>query len=92
MGVTGVRAAVSDAAQVLVARTRAVSRPARSASVSGVSNGEQAAEVGEFADGVIVGSALVRCLRADSPDGRGGRGRALTAELAAGVRRVPQPS
>ena len=46
-------------------------------------NGEQAAEVASFADGVIVGSALVGCLL----DGDGLPAlRALTAELAAGVR------
>jgi tryptophan synthase alpha chain len=46
-----------------------------------------AADVAGFADGVIVGSALVRCLL-DSPDADGVAAvRALTEELAAGVRR-----
>ncbi|MCW2581272.1 MAG: tryptophan synthase, alpha subunit, partial [Klenkia sp.] len=50
----------------------------------GVSNGSQAAEVASFADGVIVGSAYVRQLL----DGHGAEGvRALSADLAAGVRR-----
>jgi len=53
----------------------------------GVSNGDQAAEVAAFADGVIVGSAFVKCLL-DSPDAAGitATGR-LAADLAAGVRR-----
>ena len=49
----------------------------------GVSNGEQAAEVASFADGVIVGSAYVR----EMLEGRGADGvRALSEELAKGVR------
>jgi tryptophan synthase alpha chain len=53
----------------------------------GVGNGAQAAEVAGFADGVIVGSALVRCVL-EAPDRGTGleRLRALSAELAAGVR------
>jgi len=55
-----------------------------------VSNGAQAEQVAAFADGVIVGSAFVRCLL-DAPDAATGTGaiRDLTAELSAGVRRVP---
>ena len=56
----------------------------------GVSNGDQAAEVAAYADGVIVGSAFVRALL-DHPDDRaaGLRAlRALTEDLAAGVRRA----
>ena len=41
----------------------------------------QAGEIAQFADGVIVGSALVRALSADGIDGVA----ALTADLAAGV-------
>ena len=54
----------------------------------GVRDGDQAAEVGAFADGVIVGSALVACLldATDAPAGLIAL-RALTADLAAGVRR-----
>ena len=54
----------------------------------GISNGDQAAEVGEFADGVIVGSALVRTLvDAATPDEGIDRLQDLVADLAAGVRR-----
>ena len=87
MGVTGARATMGDAAETLVARMRALAPDTTVCVGLGVSNGEQAAEVARFADGVIVGSALVRCLL-DSPDASGiSAARALAAELAAGVRR-----
>jgi tryptophan synthase alpha chain len=87
MGVTGARTTVGDAAATLVARVRSLA-PAIPVCVGlGVSTGAQAAQVGAFADGVIVGSALVRCLL-DSPDAAGVAAvRSLTAELAEGVRR-----
>jgi tryptophan synthase alpha chain len=83
MGVTGTRATVGDAAEKLVARTRAAA-PGLAVCVGlGVSNGQQAAEVAAFADGVIVGSAYVRELLED----RGVDGvRALSKDLAEGVR------
>jgi tryptophan synthase alpha chain len=83
MGVTGTRATVGDAAEKLVARTRAVAPDLAICVGLGVSDGAQAAEVAAFADGVIVGSAYVRELL----DGRGADGvRALTEDLARGVR------
>jgi tryptophan synthase alpha chain len=83
MGVTGTRATVSDAAEKLVARTRAVAPDLAVCVGLGVSDGRQAAEVAAFADGVIVGSANVRELL----EGRGADGvRTLTADLAQGVR------
>ena len=53
----------------------------------GVGNGAQAAEVAAFADGVIVGSALIRCML-EAPDRATGLAdlRALSTELAEGVR------
>lgn len=48
----------------------------------GVRSREQAAEIGAYADGVIVGSALVSALQ-EGEDAV----RTLTAELAEGVRR-----
>jgi tryptophan synthase alpha chain len=87
MGITGTRGAVSSGAGQLVARTREhTSLPV--AVGLGVSNRHQAAEVAGFADGVIVGSAFVRRL-ADAPDPAAGVAavHALTADLAAGVRR-----
>ncbi len=94
MGVTGVRGAVGAGAADLVARTRAAGAE-RVCVGLGVSTGVQAAEVAGFADGVIVGSALVRALADPAAVQAGeavdpGRGvdqvRALAAELAAGVR------
>jgi len=92
MGVTGARATTSDLAGPLVARTKRATDLPVGVGI-GVSNGDQAAEVaakdGIGADGVIVGSAFVRALL-DHPDDRtaGLRAlRALTEDLAAGVRR-----
>jgi tryptophan synthase alpha chain len=83
MGVTGTRATVGDAAEKLVARTRAVAPDLAICVGLGVSNGAQAAEVAAFADGVIVGSAYVReLLEGRGPDGV----RTLTEDLARGVR------
>jgi tryptophan synthase alpha chain len=83
MGVTGARDAVSNAAPELVARVKAVSDIPVGVGL-GVRSRAQAAEIGSYADGVIVGSALVSAL------GEGSAGlasvRALTEELAAGVR------
>lgn len=95
MGVTGARAATSQAAPTLVARIRAIeSKIAGGEAIPvgvglGVRDGAQAAEVGGFADGVIVGSALVSCLL-DAPDLEAGLEslRTLTADLAAGVARA----
>ena len=86
MGVTGARSSVGDAAQVLVERTRAVTDLPVCVGL-GVSDGAQAAQVAGFADGVIVGSALVRAL-ADAPTPTEGveAVRRLAAELADGVR------
>ena len=61
MGVTGARATTSDLAGPLVARTRAATDLPVGVGL-GVSNGDQAAEVASYADGVIVGSAFVRVL------------------------------
>ncbi len=61
MGVTGTREASSDLAGPLVARTRLVTDLPVGVGL-GVSNGDQAAEVAAYADGVIVGSAFVRAL------------------------------
>ena len=86
MGVTGVRSRVGDAAEVLVTRTRA-GTPTPVCVGLGVSNGEQAAQVAGFADGVIVGSAFVRALAdAATPADGVAAVRELAAELARGVR------
>lgn len=85
MGVTGARASVGSQAERLVADTRAAGADLVCVGL-GVSTPDQAAEVAAYADGVIVGSALVRTLL-DAPDPAAGR-RALadvTSALAAGV-------
>jgi tryptophan synthase alpha chain len=86
MGVTGARDAVGGGAQVLVERVRAVTDLPVCVGL-GVSTGRQAAEVASFADGVIVGSALVRCLvDATGPEEGLAALEKLTGELAEGVR------
>jgi tryptophan synthase alpha chain len=87
MGVTGARESMGEAAEVIVRRTKAVTDKPVCVGL-GVSNGDQAAEVGAYADGVIVGSALVRCLTEAADEAAGLKSlRALVEELAAGVRR-----
>ena len=84
MGVTGARDAVSNAAPDLVARVREISDIPIGVGL-GVRSREQAAEIAHFADGVIVGSALVSALSDGVPAVR-----TLIGELAAGVReKVP---
>jgi tryptophan synthase alpha chain len=86
MGVTGARSSVGAAADELVSRTRTATDLPVCVGV-GVSTGAQATEVGRYADGVIVGSALVRCLtEAPSPEAGLEALGALTRELADGVR------
>ena len=80
MGVTGAQKAVDSAAGVLVSRTREYTDLPVCVGL-GVSNGEQAQEIAGFADGVIVGSALIKAATAGRDDLV-----ALASELAAGVR------
>ncbi|MGZ5370102.1 MAG: tryptophan synthase subunit alpha [Aeromicrobium sp.] len=88
MGVTGQREQTSSLAPALVARLRDITDKPVGVGL-GVSNGRQAAEVGKFADAVIVGSALVRCLL-DAPDEAAGLDaiRALAQDLRSGVERT----
>ncbi|MGY1618472.1 tryptophan synthase subunit alpha [Geodermatophilus sp. SYSU D00691] len=88
MGVTGTRATVGDAAEKLVARTRAAAPDLAVCVGLGVSDADQAAEVAAFADGVIVGSAFVRVLL-DAADEQAAATAAgtLAGNLAEGVRR-----
>ncbi|SHM37125.1 tryptophan synthase subunit alpha [Cryptosporangium aurantiacum] len=86
MGVTGARESTSAAAPALVERVRKASDIPVGIGL-GVSNGAQAAEVAGYADGVIVGSALVRCLLDADDRAAGLRAiRDLSADLARGVR------
>lgn len=85
MGVTGARSQVGEGARELVERARAVTDLPLCVGL-GVSTRAQAAQVASFADGVIVGSALVATLDTPDPQTAAADLRALTAELAAGVR------
>jgi tryptophan synthase alpha chain len=89
MGVTGARESSSSLAGPLVERTHAVTDLPVGVGL-GVSNGDQAAEIAGFADGVIVGSALVRTLLDAGTDRDAGLASlaALTRDLAEGVRRA----
>lgn len=80
MGVTGARDTVSSAAPELVGRVREVSDIPVGVGL-GVRSGAQAAEIGAYADGVIVGSALVTALTEGLPALR-----TLVGELSYGVR------
>jgi tryptophan synthase alpha chain len=92
MGVTGARTSTSSAAPQLVQRVRQADPEAIVGVGLGVSNGDQAGEVAQFADAVIVGSALVSTLLdaddAGTPADLSGL-RALVADLADGVRKAP---
>jgi tryptophan synthase alpha chain len=81
LGVTGLRASLAAGIDELVARVRAHTDLAVCAGI-GVSTAAQAATVAKFADGVIVGTALVRRLGDDGVEGV----RALTRDLAAAIR------
>lgn len=80
MGVTGARDAVGDAAPELCARVREHSDIPIGVGL-GVRNRQQAAEIASYADGVIVGSALVTAAKSSIDDLR-----TLAADLADGVR------
>jgi tryptophan synthase alpha chain len=60
-GVTGARQQLADDAQKLVKRLRRVTKLPVAVGF-GISNAEQFAEVGEFADAVVVGSAIVETI------------------------------
>ena len=64
MGVTGERATIDASPELLVERTRQAGAENVCVGI-GVSTAEQGAKVGSYADGVIVGSALVHTLLAD---------------------------
>ncbi|MEU8073989.1 tryptophan synthase subunit alpha [Catellatospora citrea] len=81
MGVTGARDSTSSAAPTLVARVKAAAGHLPVGVGLGVRSGAQAAEVGAYADGVIVGSALVSALA----DGGLPALRTLTQDLRSGL-------
>jgi tryptophan synthase alpha chain len=68
MGITGARADVDAAARSLVARIRDAGETRACVGI-GISTAEQVAEVLEYAEGAIVGSALVTALAEDGVAG-----------------------
>lgn len=62
MGITGERAELDQAARALVARLRALGATRACVGI-GISTADQIAGVVDYADGAIVGTALVRALR-----------------------------
>ncbi len=86
MGVTGTRTSISSGASDLVARIRKVSELPIAVGL-GVSNHLQAREVAGYADGVIVGSAFIKCLLEADTEEDGLRAiTELAQDLAKGVR------
>jgi tryptophan synthase alpha chain len=87
MGVTGTRTSVSSNAQALVTRLREVTDLPVAVGL-GVSTAEQAKEVAQYADGVIVGSAFIRLLQESSSLADGiAKVRELAENLARGMQR-----
>lgn len=83
MGVTGARSSVSDQVRGLVERTKAHTDLPVAVGL-GVSTAEQAHEIAQYADGVIVGSAFVNAINAGGADAA----RELAKSLASGLARV----
>jgi len=87
MGITGERAELDAAARTLVARLRR--HGAQHCCVGiGISNPRQVAGVLEYADGAIVGTALVRALRDGGVPGLGETARALATGSTLGASRT----
>lgn len=81
MGITGERAELDAAARALVGRLRA--HGVQNACVGiGISTPEQVAGVVDYADGAIVGTALVRALRDGGIEGLAAEARALATGTA----------
>jgi tryptophan synthase alpha chain len=87
MGITGARSDVDSAARGLVGRLRDAGATSTCVGL-GISSAAQVAEVLEYADGAIVGSALVKAL-ADGGVTAAGR---VAAELATGTARQGAPA
>lgn len=88
MGVTGTRTSVSSSAQALVNKLRSVTNLPIAVGL-GVSTPEQAREVAQYADGVIVGSAFIRLLQESASLAEGiEKVRELAKDLARGLSRA----
>jgi tryptophan synthase alpha chain len=78
MGITGERAELDAAARTLVGRLRDAGAERACVGI-GVSTPEHVAGIVEYADGAIVGTALVRALRDGGVDGLAAAARSLSA-------------
>ena len=88
MGVTGTRTAVSSQAKDLVTRIRKFSNLPVAVGL-GVSNREQAKEVAQYADGVIVGSAFIKLILTNTDKQKAlADVKQLAQQLSEGVRSV----
>src|ERR1700689_3429242 len=85
-GVTGARQKLADDAQKLVRRLRRVTKLPIAVGF-GISNAEQFAEVGEFADAVVVGSAIVETIERNR-----GREAGAVKEFISGLLEVGTPA
>ena len=86
-GVTGQRQQLADDARQLVRRLRRVTKLPIALGF-GISNAEQFAEVGQFADAVVVGSAIVEMIEQNR-----GREAACVGEFVTGLTKSPaQPA
>ncbi|GEB45689.1 tryptophan synthase subunit alpha [Microbacterium testaceum] len=81
MGITGERAQLDAAARGLVERLRSFGAEHACVGI-GISNAEQVAGVVEYADGAIVGTALVKALRDGGVEGLSDLARELSAGTA----------
>jgi len=80
LGVTGEQATLSGAALAVVVRIRPHTRLPVLLGI-GISNGEQAAAAARVADGVIVGSAIMKRVLNGEPDGAAGLAREIRRAL-----------
>ncbi|MGO2746420.1 tryptophan synthase subunit alpha [Microbacterium sp.] len=85
MGITGERAELDQAARALVGRLRAYGAVNACVGI-GISTADQIADVVEYADGAIVGTALVRALRDGGLDALADVAKTLAAGTPSAVR------
>lgn len=81
MGITGARAELDAKARSVVASVREASTTALTCVGIGVSTADQVAEINEYADGAIVGSAFVRAYQDDGLPGLVAKVRELRARV-----------
>lgn len=83
-GVTGAQQSLSEAAAPLTARMRQLTSLPLAVGF-GISTPEQVAEVARLADGIVVGSAIVKCIEANAGNGK------LPAALESFTRELTEP-